>query len=68
MTLEWDSDDNNDLNRSSKKIKSKTRACLSFFGGCGKVFKKDQQELKYSYQFSQEFRKIKILSTSEACF
>ena len=31
MTLDWDSDDDNDYG--SKKYKNKTRACISFFGG-----------------------------------
>ena len=43
MMTEWDSDDDGSLRKSggSKKFKSKTRACTNFFGGCGKVFKKD---------------------------
>lgn len=70
MMTEWDSDDDTVNKSGSKKFKkSKTRACMNFFGGgCGKVFKKDTVEKQYCYEYNKEFRNIKILSTSEACF
>jgi hypothetical protein len=71
-TEQWDSDDdtmNNMSKYGSKKFKSKTRACMSFFGGgCGRVFKQDNVEKEYCYEYNLAFRNIKILSTSEVCF